>query len=385
MGNIQKKHIICIAPLFLAAVMFLSACGKTPDFGGAAETEPEDGHTDFGSQQTLLHHRRQDPYYITGSREEKEHLRDLFALLADEGNSAESTFAIVREIANSFAKAKEYARLIHFLSGHTINYPEDPYNSYYLLMIAYAYMQQDSLPVSMRYFDLIVKNHPDLTISGESIHLACLNQLIELTDNWEQRVWYYQELISRFSGQIDLGAAWFMLAQTYEHIGDWNGAIQAYTHYLHLPDAGSVIPGFPNAHNYARQQVDFNDSLKDWTFESLPALLSAVKAALDAGNARQLERCQAKVNFFARSWEQVETDDKGMADFNLSDFMRGNRIRWADSVDSSSNATEAFLRTWGWSQYISTWYLYFRKIYFPSNPEIHGRWEWAGVYYGEKL
>ncbi|MDR1596788.1 MAG: tetratricopeptide repeat protein, partial [Treponema sp.] len=46
---------------------------------------------------------------------------------------------------------------------------------------------------------------------------------------------------------------------------------------------------------------------------------------------------------------------------------------------------EAYLRTWGWSQYISTWYLYFRKINFPSDPEIHGRWEWAGIYYGEKF
>ena len=362
MGNMMKKRFIFILPLFLAVATLLAVCGRTLHGAGAVTIET---------------------YYITGTREDREYLRDLFALLADETNSQESTFAIIREIANSFAKAREYARLIHFLSERTIKFPDDPYNSYYLLMIAYAYMQQDSLPVAMQYFDLIVKNYPDLTVSGESIHLACLKQLIEFTENWEQMVWYYQELISRFSESIDLGAAWFMLAQTYEHIGDWSGAIQAYTRYL--PYAGSVIPGFPNAHNYARQQVDFNNSPKDWTFESLPALLSAVKAALDAGSSRQLGRCQAKVNFFARSWEQVETDDAAMADFNLSDFMRSNRIRYAESVDSSSNATEAFLRTSGWSLYISTWYLYFRKIYFPSNPEIHGRWEWAGVYYGEKL
>ena len=361
MGNKNKSQIPAMLPLLLALAAFAVGCtGRAHGPGGKI-----------------------DPYYIIGSRENREQLRDLFDLLADGNNSAEGTFAIVREIANNFAKAGEYPRLIHFLNGRAINYPDDPYNSYYLLMIAYAHIQQDSLPVATRYFDLIVKNYPDLTISGESIHLACLNQLIELSDNWEQRVWYYQELISRFPDRIDLGAAWFMLAQTYERIGDWSGAIQAYTRYL--PYAGSVIPGFPNAHSYARQQVDFHNSSKDWTYESLPALLSAVKDALDAGNPRQLSRSQAKVNFFARSWEQGETDDRGMAYFNLSDFMRGNRIRWADSVDASSNANEAFLRTSGWSQYISTWYLYFRKIYFPSDPEIHGRWEWAGVYYGEKL
>ncbi|MCI6442425.1 MAG: tetratricopeptide repeat protein, partial [Spirochaetia bacterium] len=47
--------------------------------------------------------------------------------------------------------------------------------------------------------------------------------------------------------------------------------------------------------------------------------------------------------------------------------------------------TEAYLRTTGWSNYVNVWYLYFRKVNFPADPEIHGRWEWAGIYYGEKL
>ena len=365
MGIGSKQRIIVILPLLVICTALFAVCAEALYSFGTAKI---------------------DPYYIIGSPENQEQLRDLFTLLADEDDSAENTFAIVREIANNFAKAQEYSRLIHFLGNRTVNFPGDPYNTYYLLMIAYAYLQQDSLPVAMQYFDLIVKNYPDLTVSGESIHLACLNQLIELTDNWKQKVWYYQELISRFSDSIDIGAAWFMLAQTYELIGDWSAAMQAYTRYLPYP--GSIIPGFPNAHNYARQQVDFHNSPKDWTYESLPALLSAVTAALGEGSPRQLYRLQAKVNFFARSWEQGETDDariSRMADFDLSIFMRGSQIRWAENVDASSNATEAFLRTSGWSQSISIWYLYFRKIYFPSDPEIHGRWEWAGVFYGEKF
>ena len=361
MGKKKKRRRLVIAPL-LALAGLVTFCGKTIQNAEAAKI---------------------DPYYITGSRPDQEYFRELFTLLSGEQDSPESQFAVIREIATSYMRLREYGRLIHFLSSRTVNYPGDSYNSYYLLMTAYAYMRQDSYPVAARYFDLIVKNYPDLTINGESIHLACLKQLIDLTDNAEQRVWYYQELISRFSENINLGSAWFMLAQAYERIGDWNGAIEAYTRYL--PYAGTVIPGFPNADHYAKQQVDFSNSPKDWTFESLPALLRAVQAAMDDGSPYRLRRCQAKVNFFARSWEQGETDDSGMADFNLSDFMRGNRIRYADKLDASSNATEAYLRTWGWSQYISTWYLYFRKIYFPSDPEIHGRWEWAGVYYGEKF
>ncbi|MCL2209342.1 MAG: tetratricopeptide repeat protein [Treponema sp.] len=324
-----------------------------------------------------------DPYYITGSKEEREHFLDLFNILKTEEPGSEDEFSVIREIAASFARLKDFDRLIHFLSARIINNPADIYNSYYLLMIAYANVQQDSLPIAALYFDMIVMNYPDFIINDESIHLICLRQLINLNRNPERQVLYYQELISRFPEKIDLGIFYFMLGQACEKIGDWNGAIQAYSNYL--PYTGTIIQGFPNADQYARQKVDFSKSPKDWTFESLPVLRAAIEDALDEGSARQLSRYQAKVNFFGRSWGQTETDDARMVDFNLAEFMYNNRIRYASDLDASSNATEAFLRTTGWSTYLQTWYLYFRKIHFPQDPEIHGRWEWAGIYYGEKI
>ncbi|MDR3139080.1 MAG: tetratricopeptide repeat protein [Treponema sp.] len=324
-----------------------------------------------------------DPYYSVRSPEYQETLDNLFMLLEGEGQTGEEQFAIIREIANVYLKIKDYGRLINFLTSRTSKFPEDPYNAYYLLMTAYAFMQQEAYPVAALYFNLVIKNYPDLTIMGQSIHLACFNQLIALTDNPEQHVWYYEELISRFPDKIDLGVAYFMQGQAYEQTGDWNGAIQAYTRYLSY--MGTIVPGFPNADSYAKQIVDFNNSRKDWTFESVNALVRAITAALDAGSSARLWQYRAKVNFFARSWEQEDADNAGMAEFNLTDFMRGNRIRYAEKLDAGSNANEAYLRTWGWSQYISIWYLYFRKIYFPPDPDIHGRWEWAGVYYGEKF
>jgi tetratricopeptide (TPR) repeat protein len=324
-----------------------------------------------------------DPYYCIGSPEQQQVFRDLFGLLERETRSGEEQFSVVREIAGEYARMQEYGRMVNFLSFWNTTHPEDPYAAYYLLMIAYTYMRQESYPVAALYFDLVLKNYPDLTVRGESVHLMCLNQLINLSDNSEQRVWYYQELISRFADKVDLGAAYFMLGQAYEQIGEWNSAIQAYTQFR--PYYGAEIPGFPDADSYAKQLVDFNNSRKDWTFETLSSLINAVRAALDTGSSRMLRQYQAKVNFFARSWGQEDTDDAGMAEFNLSDFMMSNRIRYAAELDANSNANEAYLRTWGWSQYISTWYLYFRKINFPADPEIHGRWEWAGIYYGEKF
>jgi len=324
-----------------------------------------------------------DPYYITGSKENMENFLVLFSLLKTEESGSEDEFAVVREIAASYARLKDYERLIHFLSARIINDLSDPYNSYYLLMISHAYIQQGSQPIATLYFDQIVMNYPDFIINGESIHLLCLKHLINLNRNPERQVWYYNELISRFPDKIDLGATYFMLGQACERVGDWNGAIQAYSDYL--PYTGTVIQGFPNADQYAREKVEFSRSPKDWTFESLKALRTAVENALDAGSAWQLSRHQAKINFFNRSWGQTETDDARMVDFNFAGFMYNNNIKYAPTLDASSNATEAYLRTTGWSLYLSTWYFYFRKIHFPQDPEIHGRWEWAGIYFGEKI
>jgi tetratricopeptide (TPR) repeat protein len=253
-------------------------------------------------------------------------------------------------------------------------------------MIAFAHQQLEAYPAAALQFAIILKNHPDLEIQGSSIHLTALNQLSTLTDDPYQRVQYYEELISRFLDQIDPSPVFFMLGQACEAIGEWQKAIKAYTQFLSYPP--SNIPGFPNSESYARRLVNFNNSAKDWTFASLDSLERAVKAALDAGSSSRLWQYHAKTNFFTRTWENDDAAFGGVAGhavFNLSDFMRGNRIRYADSLVVSSTANEAYLRTVGWSQHISTWYLYFRKVHFPPDPAIHGRWEWAGIYYGERF
>ena len=367
--------------LFVPLVICFFCCKN------ADEKDIKAGSTYFGSTNTgSASSNSIDPYYIIGTTDEQDTLKKYFSLLNYEAENSKEQLAVIREIANTYIRQKEYPKLINFLTARIHQYPADPYNTYYLFMTAYAYQQMEAFPTAALYFDMIVKNYPDLKIQDNSIHLACLNQLTAQVSNPQQRVWYYEELISRFLDQIDPGVSYFMLGQAYEGIGEWNNAIKAYTQYL--PFAGSDIPGFPNADSYAKQLVDFNNSAKDWSFEKLSPLVNAVKAALDAGSSARLWQYHAKVNFFTRTWEHEDTTDGGVAGhavFNLSDFMRGNRIRYAEDLDISSNANEAYLRTWGWGGYIPTWYLYFRKIYFPSDPEIHGRWEWAGIYYGEKF
>ena len=323
-------------------------------------------------------------YFISGDRYERQQLEQLFTLLANGTENGQEQFAIIREIANSYLRQREFGRLINFLGAQINEDPDNYFNTYYLFMIAFAYQQLEAFPVAALFLDMIVKNFPDLIVQGRSIHLAALNELINLVENPQQRIWYLEELISRFQDQIDPGPAFFMLGQAFEGAGEWGNAIRAYTQFL--AHAGTNVPGFPNAESYARQLVNFYNSARDWTFESLDALASAVKEAINAGSPARLWRYHAKANFFTRTWEHNESLEgvAGHFVFNLSDFMRGNRIRHAANVESV-NANEAYLRTWGWSLHISTWYLYFRRVHFPLDPYVHGRWEWAGIFYGERF
>lgn len=318
-------------------------------------------------------------YFLAGSGEKQENIRLLFSLLDREEDGTDANFAVVREISGAFFREGEYSRLINFLAERIVRFPDDPFNTYHLLMIAYANIRNGSDAIAARYFEMIVKNYPDLEVNGESAHLLSLLWLIDFEKNPERLARYYNELLSRFPDGIKKGEILFRLASVYERTGNWDGAMQAYSEFLRQDKM--TVPGFPEAESTARQKVNFNNSARNWTFESLPALTAAVRSAIENGSPYTLRGIQAGVNFFTRSWGQDNIISRNP--INIAEFMRGARIRYADSFHERSGENEAFLRTWGWPMTVSVWYLYFRKVDFPADPAVHGNWEWAGIYFGE--
>ena len=310
----------------------------------------------------------------------------MYALLEDRTLPEQSRYAVINRIANNWYVAKDYTQLTLFLTDWVEKNPYDKYDAYWLLMVATTYLEQDAEPVAEYYFERILKNYPDLLVQGKSVHLSCLQHLIQISKTPANRIAYFNELVSRFPSDVSATEMYVRLAQEYEKEGEWNQVLRSYSQFLEQPDAATIqIAGIPDAYTTARQMVQFAKSSKDWTFESLDALETAVKNAITRYDARALDRYRSKVNFFAMSWKASESDANALEYFSMRNFMRGNRIRYAAELDESSNPNEAYLRTTGWSQYINVWYLYFRKVNFPADPEIHGRWEWAGIYYGEKL
>ncbi len=324
-------------------------------------------------------------YLVDGLDTGREEQKQLLGLLENGHPDAQTRFALMNRIAGNLLAEHRTDSLVLFLTSSVENHPEDPYNAYWLLLVAHTYLENNAPKIAGYYFERILENSPDLEIKGESIHLICLQNLLKITDSPELQIKYYSDLITRFAPDIDLGYSYFMLARSYEKLGEWELAIQTYTQFLGYGRYDILIPGVPDSYEYAKRIVDYNSSSKDWTFETLDDLVLNIKDAISTYNYRLLDRYRAKVNFFAMSWKQESSDNNSQADFEMRDFMGGNRIKYSDVLDASSNPNEAYLRTSGWNQYVTVWYLYFRKVNFPADPEIHGRWEWAGIYYGDKL
>jgi tetratricopeptide (TPR) repeat protein len=325
--------------------------------------------------------------YYVGTFEQNRELRELFGLL-DREKEDENRFVLIQQIGHALANAGKREKEILFLTTHVEKNPADIFNAYYLLMVADAYRDAKAIPLAIHYYLRILKNHADLLVGGQSIHLHCLQELIDLETRPEYKIEYYKELISRFADQVGrLGTSYFFLARAYEEVGEWELAIQAYQKYLDSPDTD--IPGVNDAYRRAQETVLFYFSDKSWTVPDLDTLVEGVKDAIYTKNISKLRKYQAKVNFFAQGWDQQsltgDPSGEGTEDFNIGIYLMSSSAKIEGALDITSNDKEAYLRTTNWSFRPPTWYLYFRKIDFPANPDINGQWEWAGIYFGERL
>ncbi len=320
------------------------------------------------------------------AKRDKQTQLELESLLQAPSISGESRYAIINRISTKWLADQKYDDLILYLTDYVERNPEDKYNAYWLLMTAYAYVQLRQEKIAEYYFERIIKNYQDLRVKGQSVHFLCLERLIQISTNHEKRVQYFNTLINRFPSNISITEMYVRLAREYEQIGEWTRALKTYTMFLEQPDASSIqITDMHDIYNYARNLIDFNNSPKNWTFKSLDELASAVKTALIRYQPRKLDEYRSKVNFFTVSWRQDDSVPTGSVDFSMRNYMHGNRITVTEELIPGPTINEAYLKSKGWTLSVPTWYFYFRKVNYPANPDIHGTWEWAGIYIGEMM
>jgi len=292
--------------------------------------------------------------------------------------------AAVDRVSEFLFRETSPERLISYLTTVVVDHPDDPFGALYLYLVGQTYLARGADPLAEYYFERVVHGYADVEFKGVSIRRASLEQLVRLTADPEKRAQYYQRLLDEFSDQIDVGLAEYRLAQAYGEYGEWDLAYDLYRDFLRHPE--TVVPGKPEAHRVISEQVDFHDSAKNWTVPSLEDLRGAIAWSIRQKNVNSLLRYRAKVNFFTRTWEQDADDPNTEPDWELGQLLVNSRtISVSATAEIDSNGDEAYLYTYGWGLRIKTWYLYFRKVDYPPDPSIHGNWEWAGIYLGERV
>ena len=290
-------------------------------------------------------------------------------------------FAALEPVIGISRNAGETEWLAALLGKVLEFHPADPYGAYYLMAMAEGAAESDSETLSLYYLRRLLKNYPDLEIKGKSLQLLALKQIAVKSSDPRETIAVRLEMEHHYPDRIDRGLNYYRLAEEYRKIGEWDAMYGAYQNFLEYPDTS--IPNVPDARNRVIADLSFHNSSKTWTMEELDDLVATVKYAIRHQDARLLTRMQAEP-FFLMNWSQETSDPFTHVPMTLGSFLKPS-IRYSRNLEPYSNDSEAFLKTTGWSWKIRTWILYFRRIDYPADPEINGSWEWAGIYFGDRL
>ena len=307
----------------------------------------------------------------------------LVELLERSIEDPDAQVVIVEQLIQDLRKQGRHERIKPILTSLVVRNPNNPYNAYYLTLIAEHLRRNNRIESAKIYYYRAAYRYPDVTVLGSSVHHRALQALVQHTSNPADNLQHYQAIQSRFAGKIDPGVHHYNMARAFEQVGKYDEAFEEYRRFISYPD--TRIPGRPSAHNDVLQLLAFKESRRNWTWENLDDLVREIQTAIATRNMHRLVRNRAQANFFAMSWKQDAADQNAGVQFDLGPFLLRNRIRYASELEPQSNAREAYLWTSGWEARIPTWYLYFRKIDYPADPNIHNNWEWAGIYFGELL
>ena len=295
----------------------------------------------------------------------------------------------------------EIQRLDDIFLSHIVIQPKDPYNAYYLYNIAGHYIERGEKLMGLWLLRSMYQQFPDLRLSEHpGIHYLILDILGRMEVNLDDRIAAIQKIltfnelewsVADDSAMFDRGVWLYRLGNAQEmkaaqlvygeerQLEQLQAAMQSYQQFLGM-DLSSV-PEEPNARKIVTSKLNIYRTRRNWyTDPDLKNLIRKIQYAIQQNNVRAVLYYQAN-GFFALSSGYRDNLERSFTNIYLPNFL-GGFIQFG-GLATESNNEEAWLYSTNWPFDLSTWYLYFRRIRYPVNPEIDGNWEWAGIYLGD--
>lgn len=305
---------------------------------------------------------------------------DLEAMLANEEDPARRSVLIETMAARAAERSGPGAQITMLLRAAA-----DPLDAslapYYLLLAADVLSREGRASDALALLHRAYAANVDVTVRGTPLEFAILQQLLEAETDPYRRVAWLEAVLADYPDRVDRGLREWQLSEAYAAIGQWDDHYGALVRFLASPS--TRIPGEPDARRVASESLAFHRSNKAWVSQDLDLLAATIEQGIRQRSWNTLSRWQAGVGFFNASWEQQEFDFNARTGFDFPAFLVRNTQISISELEA--NEREAFLRTRGWEPRVPVWYFYFRRVWYPADPRYHLGWEWAGLYFGERL
>lgn len=292
---------------------------------------------------------------------------------------------ILMQLTEMYGRAGAIKKAIPTLSTFMQDHPDDPYSSFVMALLGEVWELAGEPEFAKLYYRMALNSAQEIELKGMSIQFNTIQKLLKMETVPDRLVPLFERLLNEYSQEIDRGLLNYQLGFLYEKTGDYQQSLKVFNDFLSNP--GDNFDTNSQEYRNVVERVQLYNVKRNWTKPTLQQLVNDIQNAVRSKNVAAIDSLKApKGKFFSMSWLQEKTDFNSIIDFNIERFITSSRgISFEDTLESYSNSQEAYLRSWGWSSYMPVWYLYFRKIDFPADPEFNGTWEWAGVYFGDTV
>ncbi|HPO50342.1 MAG TPA: hypothetical protein PLO89_08480 [Spirochaetota bacterium] len=278
-----------------------------------------------------------------------------------------------------FLKYGKNEEFIEFLAEK--NASSQIYSSYLNFVISTIYWELNQKETALSYILETKEDCYDMIYENQKIGYIIALKVVNSEADFYLKEKMYKLLLDKYKESIDIPYVMNELAKLYKGNLDIKKAIAVMEDIIELSNKNKNVEENVNLAEI-KEEIDFFYSKKNWIYKDLQKLIIAIKKAVLKKDADLLYSYASKKDF--KIILSQNENDKNWSYFDLGiEYRFSDRIIFSGKLEDFSNDKEAFLKTENWDfPQMSTWYLYFKKIYYPYDEKIDGGWEWKGIYFG---
>ncbi len=278
--------------------------------------------------------------------------------------------------------------LIRLLKNHITQHPDDKYILFYTYTLGTLYKERQNTHLARYYFQNVVNKFIDATgqRTQNSKNILLYRSLLALSDlnkNPFNLVFYHEALLQNFTEQLaNPDNNLYLLGQNYDAIAEWDKAYANYQTVLLSPRHTLQQDAYGRREKIFFRLERKRAKRKTVVWNNAEEARRSIRYALyNYNNNNAIKRLRSP-GFFTAHWNESLLDPNAhVPNFDITAVVARSNLSVTNEFSPFSTEHSKLWKTTGWGR-IPTWYFVFSQIREPDRPEINGKWEWSGIYFG---